>query len=112
MRRQSAAKTSVCRKEYLKPVSAARFYFFIHVSLMQSCFYSGLCFHFSSLKTQFQKDKLSVDLHNVNKYPIVVFPDWPFGCGAVTMLPVHLLSCLYLRNLYEHMQRGCSLVPF
>lgn len=35
-----------------------------------------------------------------------------FGCGAATMLPVHLPSCLFLRNLYEHMQRGCSLVPF
>lgn len=33
VRRRSAATTSVCRKDYLKPVSAARFYFFIHVSV-------------------------------------------------------------------------------
>lgn len=118
------------------------------------CF-SGLCFHFSSLRTQFQNDKLSVDLHNV-VFPRLAFSHYfyiknvkrldfnrinesmihpfhttvllwcifhlsplykqgsilSFGCGAATMLPVHLPSCLFLRNLYEHMQRGCSLVPF
>lgn len=42
--------------------------------LMQRCFYSGLCFHFSCLKTQFHDSKHSVELCDVHTNPVVLLP--------------------------------------